>query len=98
MNFKVGTKVIFQGNHNDTLVPMIKEGTITKVGRDTVWLDHAHKAEDQVYAAFLYPDNPDCRHFLQSGIDLQKKIKQMQDEWMAYTYQFNNDLVRKGLK
>lgn len=98
MNFKINTRVVFQGNNNSTLVPMIKEGLITKVGRDTVWLDGAHKPADQVYAALLYPDTPECREFLQAQIDLRKRIKQMEDEFMAYTYQFNNELVRKGLK
>ena len=98
MNFKINTRVVFQGNNNSTLVPMIKEGLITKVGRDTVWLDGAHKPEDQVYAAFLYPDTPECREFLQAQIDLRAKIKKMEDEFMVYTYQFNNELVRKGLK
>jgi hypothetical protein len=98
MNFKIGTRVVFQGNHNSTLVPMIKEGLITKVGKDTVWLDNAHKSEDQVYAAFLYPDTPECRAFLQAQLDLRARIKQMEDEFMVYTYQFNNELVRKDLK
>jgi hypothetical protein len=98
MNFKVNTAVVFLGNHNSTLVPVIKSGTITKVGRDTVWLDNAHKPEDQVFAAFLYPDTPECRQFLQAQIDLRAKIRKMEDEFMAYTYQFNNELVRKGLK
>lgn len=98
MNFKINTRVVFQGSHNSTLVPMIKEGVITRVGTRSVWLDHNHKPEDQVYAAFLYPDTPECREFLQAGIDLRTKIKKMEDEFMAYTYQFNNELIRKGLK
>ncbi len=98
MTFKIGTKVIFRGNDNETLQPLIKSGTVTKVGRDTVWLDNAHKVEDQVFAAFLYPDTLECRAFLEEGITLTQKHKQEEAEYMAKTYQLNNELVRKGEK
>lgn len=96
--FKVGQKIIFQQNHPDTLVPQVVAGTVTKVGKDTVWLDNAYKAEDQVYAAFIYPDTPECRQFIADGIALNLRHKQEQDERMKLTYQFNNELVRQGLK
>lgn len=96
--FKLHTAVIYRGNNNHTLIPEIKSGVITKVGRDTVWLDNAHKSEDQVYAAFLYPDTPECRAFLQAGIDLSLKHQAEQTTRMTEEYQFNNALVRAGLK
>lgn len=98
MNFKVGTKIVYRGNDNDTLKPILKRGTITKIGRDTVWLDNAHKPEDQVYAVFLYPDTPECVQFLETGILMTERHKAEEDEYMKATYEFNNDLIRKGLK
>lgn len=96
--FKVGTAIIFRGNANDTLIPMIKSGIVTKVGRDIVWLDNAHETEDQVFAASLYPDTEECRNFLQDGIAMTLRHKAEQDAHRTITYQFNNDLIRKGLK
>lgn len=96
--FKIGTKVIFRGNHNETLKPMIKSGTVTKIGKDTVWLDYAHKSEDQVYAAFLYPDNDVCREFLERGIAITLRHKAEDTAYMSETYALNNALVRDGLK
>lgn len=96
--FALNTPVIFIGNNNETLTPEIKSGVITRVGKDTVWLDNKHKPEDQVYAAFLYPDTPECRKFLQDSVDLILRHKKEQADFMARTYQFNNELVRKGLK
>lgn len=98
MNFKIGTRVIFRGSNGDLTNPGIKSGTITKIGRDTVWLDHAHKSEDQVYATFLYPDTTESHALLQEGIDLTNRQKKEQDEYMKKVYEFNNSLVRAGLK
>ena len=96
--FKLGVKVIWSGNHNTTLVPLIKEGTITRVGKETVWLDHQHKAEDQVYASFLWPDTPECRAFLEESLAKRKEYKAWEDDYMKRTFELNNKLIREGAK
>jgi hypothetical protein len=98
MAFKLNDKIVYRGNDNDTLHPILKRGTVTKLGKDTVWLDNHHKPEDQVYSAFLYPDSPESVAFLEEGIALTLRHKAEDAEYMTKTYKFNNELVRKGLK
>ena len=94
--FKIGANVIFRGNDNQTLDPVIKRGTITKLGKDTVWLDNAHKPEDQVYTAYLFPDIPECVKLLQDGIDMDLRHKKEKDDYMTDLFKMNNHLIRTG--
>ena len=96
MNFKIGTEIIYRDT--DGINTIIKSGTITRIGKDTVWLNNKHKPEDQVYSAFLYPNTEECKAFLQRGIDMSTRHKLEEAEYMTETYKLNNDLVRKGLK
>ena len=98
MTFPIGTKIIFQGYDNQTRALMIKAGIITKTSKDLAWIDNAHKMEDCIYAAFLYPDTEESRAFLTEGIELTLRHKKEEDEYMKKTYQFNNELIRKGMK
>ena len=98
MAFAIGTKIIFRGNNNQTLAPIIKEGIITKIHKDLAWIDNAHKMEDCLYTAFLYPDTEESRAFLMEGIELTLRHKKEEDAYMKKTYQFNNELIRKGMK
>jgi hypothetical protein len=97
--FKVGQKVIFTGHDNDDISKtVIKSGTVSKVGRDTVWLEGRYKAEDQVYSAFLYPDIPECRQLLEGIVSMGERHKKEGDEMTSAVYKMNNDLIRRGLK
>lgn len=98
MAFKVGAKIIYI-TQDDSRNSFIKEGTVTKVkGFMEMWIDNRHKAEDCLYQSFAYPDIPECRQFLQAGIDMKKRHKAEEDEYMKQTYILNNQLVREGLK
>jgi hypothetical protein len=97
--FKIDQQVIFLGNNNnDVSKQEIKGGKITRVGRDTVWLDHQHRPEDQVFAVYLWPDNERCRLHLQATLDMQARHKQEQAEHMTMTYMLNNEMIKAGLK
>lgn len=96
--FKVGDKVICTRTEL-CKIGVIEEHTVSKIStKDYCWCDNAHKQEDCWLAAFLYPDTPECREFLQKGIDMAERHKKEENEYMTETYQFNNKLVRAGLK
>lgn len=101
--FKVGDKIIrldrrFVGGEEKEL---IVTNTVTKVRHQTIhmmWVDHHHKEEDCLYQVYAYPDIPESRQFLQDKLDLNARHKKEQAEFMSRTYEFNNELIRKGLK
>ena len=98
MAFKVGAKIIYI-TQDDNMNSFIKEGTVTKVKNSMeMWIDNRHKTEDCLYQSFAYPDIPECRQFLQAGIDMRKRYKAEEDEYMKQMHILNNQLVRKGLK
>lgn len=78
--FKLGQQIIWNGNDNITLKLVIKGGKVTKIGKDTVWIDNQHKTEDQIYAAFCYPDIEECRQLCQDVLDtsLRHKIEELE--------------------
>jgi hypothetical protein len=90
--FKVGQNIIYS-NSTDDGIRSIKTGKVTKVGKDTVWLDGKTKAEDQVYAAFLWPDIEETRTFLQEWCDKTNEYKTWEDDWQKRMYQLNNKLI-----
>lgn len=71
-------------------------GVIAKIiNRDEVKLEGEKYPR---YAAFLYPDTPECRSFMLEGVQLLIKQNAESDAHMKRTYEFNNELVRKGMK
>lgn len=95
--FKIGQQVIFIDS-SDVAKPELKGGTVTRVGKDTVWLDNQHKAEDQMYAAFLWPDNEVCRGHLQATLDMKRRHKEEDDLMFKRTLILNNEMIKEGLK
>lgn len=96
--FKLGQKVIWNGNDNHTLSRVIKSGVVTKVGKDTVWVDSQHKPEDQIYAAFCYPDIPECRQLCQDVIDTATRHDAENKKLLTRQLKLSNEMVRQGLK
>ena len=96
--FALNTSIIWLGNNNETFQSEIKTGVVTKIGRDTIWVNHQHKAEDQIYAAFCYPDIVMCREYLNRIIEIKARHKKEEDELMKETFKLNNELVKLGLK
>lgn len=97
--FKIGQKVIWTNIHHDNpSLLVICEGTVTKVGKDTMWLDHKHKAEDQLYASFAYPDTPESRAHLQGLVDHKAAMYEWDKNYMVRTFQLNNKYIREGSK
>lgn len=94
---QIGSKVIYLGtswdNGNDGN-QILKSGTITKLGKDVVWLDHQHKSEDCLYSAFMYPDVPICREHLQAILDMIARHKQEQGDMQSKTYKLKNAIAR----
>lgn len=97
--FKIGQQVIFIGNNNNDVTKQeLKGGKITRVGKDTVWLDNQHKAEDQMYAAFLWPDNEVCRGHLQAMLDMRRRHTEENDLMFERTLILGNEMIKEGLK
>jgi hypothetical protein len=93
--FKEGQHVIWVDT-DDKMVPRINHGTVKQVlNRDEVVLV-GHKYPH--LAAFMYPETVECIGFLQQGIDLTLRHKAEADKRFTEVLQFNNELVRKGLK
>jgi hypothetical protein len=91
----IGTKIIWRGT-KDTLLPCIREGTITKVGKDTYYVDNQHKVEDQIYAAYCFPDTQETQQYLHKAIVREAENKQWEKEYMAGLYQLRNRLINEG--
>lgn len=92
---KIGTAIVWHGSTNNN-IPCIRGGTITKVGRETYWIDNQHKAEDQIYAAYCFPDTPEVRTHLQSLIDHREEEKAWNNDYMGKTYELRNKFIREG--
>lgn len=89
--FKIGQMVVWADNGK------LLRGHVDKINKDAVHLVGGDK-DSWYYAAFMYPDTPECAEFLEAGIALTKRHQEEQDQRMKETYQFNNQLVRDGLK
>lgn len=93
----VGTKIVWTRHDNDDVTKMIiARGTITRVGRDTYYVDNHHKAEDQIYAAFCLPETEESLALLQDMVDEQARHKAFEQANMARMYQLRNKYVREG--
>lgn len=93
---KLGTKIIWLRTAASLSGKEIAEGTITRVGKDTYYVDNAHKWEDQIYAAYVLPDSDKARRTLQNFIDEEARHNLEDKANMACLYQLRNELIRKG--
>jgi len=96
--FKIGQKIIFLDTNHVTRKSQIKEATVTKVGKEAIWLDNEHRGVDQVLPAFCFPDVPDCRELLTEHLSMTARHKKEESEAMRKLYQLNNEMVKLGLK
>lgn len=91
MKHYMGMKVIWlqtsMANCNEQI---IAEGTITKMAKDTLWVDSKHKGEDCLYAAFAWPDTSETRTHLQADLDMAKRHKQERTEFLSKTFKLAN--------
>lgn len=94
---KIGAKVIWM-NSAEAGKKVISEGTVTKTGRDTIWVDHQHKPEDCLYAAFAFPDNEVCRKLLEDTIEMGYRHDKESKDMLTRQIQTANEMVRQGLK
>lgn len=100
MTFALHQKVIWIANDPD-LHPMrkrIMEGTVSRLGRDTVYVNGHHKAEDQLYAAFVWPDLPGPRKLCEDILDMEARHKAEGEDMLKRTLEMNNLCVREGMK
>ena len=102
--FKIGQKVIWIA-YDPGVIPMEKkifEGEITKIGTSgveaSIYVDNHHKAEDQLYTAFVWPDIPETRQLLQEILDQTKRHKEEEKALATRMLQLSNEMVRRGLK
>jgi hypothetical protein len=101
---KLNTKVIWLASSLiDNMQQTIHEGVITKIGftsgsTATIYVNHAHKAEDQLYAAFIWPDLPETRILLEDILALAAKHKAESGAMLSRQYELLNELTRKRLK
>lgn len=93
----IGTKIIWlQTSVEDSSLRIVAEGTITKVGKETYWVDNKHKAEDQVYQAFCLPDREDTRAWCESQIEVTARHKRENDAIAIAFYKLRNKLINEG--
>lgn len=93
----VGTKIVWSRHDNEDVTKMvIVRGTITKVGRDTYYVDNHHKAEDQIYAAFCLPETDESVALLQDMVDEQARHKAYEQTNLKRFFELRNKYVREG--
>lgn len=97
MAFKIGAKVIWieQRDNGDSY---IVEGTVTKLGKDTVYVDNKHKSEDQRYAAFMWPALAGPKKLLEDTVEMKLRHKKESEEMYIRSIEMNNMCVRNGDK
>ena len=95
--FKIGQQVIWM-NTTEAGKTVISEGTVTKTGRDTIWVNGQHKPEDCLYAAFAFPDNEVCRKLLEDTIEMGERHDKESKDMLTRQIQTANEMVRQGLK
>ncbi len=98
MAFKLGQKVIWLGNDNQTLVSVIKSGTVTKTGKDTVWVDNQHKSEDCLLSAFLWPDLPLARELCERVLQTKARHEAEETALLKEQFELTNFFSKEGLK
>lgn len=103
MAFKVGTRVVMltpDPGSSHRGIGTISEHVITKVSPrgDEVWVDNRHKLEDCIYSAYLWADTQDARLHLQRGIEMSRRHKAEEDQYMKDTYEQLNTQFREGLR
>ena len=98
--YSIGKKVVYVASDWSIGVEhrVIKHCVVTKAGKGSIWVDNAHRPEDCLYAVYAYPDEPDCVAFLEEQQAMVARHKKENDEFLAKTYEFNNQLVRDGRK
>ena len=95
----LNTAVIYLGNRNtDVSVQEIKSGTVTKIGKAAVWLDHQHKSEDQLYTAFVWPDTEETRALLNDILAMSARHKTESLDMLSRELELSNKLIREGVK
>jgi hypothetical protein len=93
--FKSGTTVIWSDTAPETGKFVIHSGIVQYSNKDSTRLVGE---EFPRYTAFLYPDIPEAHELINKQYQLALKHKQEDDAMMKEVYEFNNELVRKGLK
>lgn len=81
--FKPGDKIIWTDGVANRK-PSIFEGTVRSASRDEVRLEGE---EFPRFAAFMYPDTPECRDFLAAGIAHGEMVKQLEADRMKAVYE-----------
>ena len=77
---------------NDLSVPEVREGTVTKLGKDICWVDNQHKPEDCIYQAFTWPSRVKVE--LLAIMSERQRLKSDYDNSMAMVYQLQNKIAR----
>lgn len=86
--FKIGDIVL--------LVPSLeslemREGTITRIKGELIYIDNKHKPEDCIYPHFLWPIK--AKEQLIKVIATRIHLKKEYDDSMKLVYQLRNDII-----
>ena len=96
MTMKLGTAIIWSNLRceGSKEIQIIDSGTITKIGgTGTYYTNGNHRAEDQIYAAYCYPDTPECRAHLQTLIDHEAAEYRWNIDYRTATFKLRNKLT-----
>ena len=100
MAFHIGQSIIYLAGSVLSRNQTIKHGTVTKMNKrgDEIWLDNAHKPEDCLYAAFAYPNLPQCHTLLTDIIEMSARHDRESKDMLTRQIQMSNEMVRVELK
>jgi DNA relaxase NicK len=98
MAFKLNQQVIWLDANTATREREIKQGTITQIRKDVVWINRQHKPENCFYAAFFYPDNEECRELLEDMIAMKARHEAEESAMLARQIQMTHKCAREGTK
>lgn len=89
MAFAIGDKIILAF---DLDTPILKGGTITKLGKEFCWINNEHKAEDCIYLSYCWPAS--VKEELLGILTQRQMLKKQFDDSMSLIYQLRNAVSR----
>lgn len=90
---QIGDKIIWTGSLDTDAG--IKEGIVTKIHKDTCWVDNYHKPEDCIYVAYTWPIT--AKQQLIAILIERRMLKKAFDDSIQLLYQLRNKVSRGEL-
>lgn len=82
---KTGDKVVYI---SDWVYGPIREGTLTKVGKELVFVDHHHAPEDCIFRHFVFPY--EAKENIEAILKERRMLSEALDKSMTLVYQLGN--------